>query len=181
MSALGPDRQNSSEHNESALPLKADVRAGSVDFAFGPMSIHLSFRMRRHLLSARLAAPLRPFTPVQLDRRRVFALFLGCQRVAWAFAVDPFGGTTLSIPPLEGFLGWIVLTLAMLVGHDRNMRPIPRGRHPCLIQADPLPARDTERRLNKFHGSPPVPIAAPVSRPPKGHSASLTIRYKLPR
>jgi hypothetical protein len=123
-----------SEHNESALLLKADVRAGSVDFAFGPMSIHLSFRMRRHLLSARLDAPLRPFTPVQLDRRRVFALFLGCQRVAWAFAVDPFGGTTLSIPPLEGFLGWIVLTLAMLVGHDRNMRPIPRGRHPALFK-----------------------------------------------
>jgi hypothetical protein len=41
----------------------------------------------------------------------------GLLEIARAFGASPFGGATITVPPLEGLLAWVVRTLGMLVGH----------------------------------------------------------------
>ena len=56
-----------------------------------------------------------------------FAKLVG---IAGALGVHALDGAAFVVPPLEGLLAGIVLTLRALVCHGRNMRPIPKGRHP---------------------------------------------------
>jgi hypothetical protein len=71
-------------------------------------------------------------------------------RVAVHCALDRNGiGVPINLP-----LIWIGRPIAVahfdvkvggVIGHDRNMRPNPNGRHPCLIQTDPLQALESHK------------------------------------
>jgi hypothetical protein len=50
-------------------------------------------------------------------------------RVAGPLSAHPLDGAAFVVPPLEGLLAWIALTLGVLVRHDWSMRPIPRAGH----------------------------------------------------
>jgi hypothetical protein len=60
-------------------------------------------------------------------------LFLFGASGSGALLMDAFFSATLSRPPLEGPLAWVVPALGELVCHGGNMRSIfPTSPHPCM-------------------------------------------------
>ena len=60
-------------------------------------------------------------------------------RVAGPLSAHTLDGAAFIVPSLEGLLARIVLTLGVLVCHERNMRPISRDRHPGFFPKEGTP------------------------------------------